>query len=38
MNDNITVIEHEKNNDKVHLELAIKYIKNSNIVKKKINL
>ena len=36
MNDNKTVIEHEKNNDKVHLELAVKYIKNNNIQKKKV--
>jgi len=33
---NIKVIEHEKTNDKFHLDLAMKFIKDKNIVKKKI--
>ena len=32
------VIEHEKNNDKLHLEMALKFIKTNNIVKKQIKL
>ena len=35
--ENKKVIEHELNNDKNHLEMAIKYIKDNKIVKKKIN-
>jgi len=35
-NDNQSVLEHEKNNDKVHLEMALKYIKDNNIKKKKL--
>ena len=34
--ENKKVIEHEKNNDKYHLEMALKYIKKNKIVKKKI--
>ena len=34
--ENKKVIEHELNNDKNHLEMAIKYIKDNNIVKKKV--
>ena len=34
--DNKKVIEHEKNNDKYHLDMALQYIKKNNIVKKKI--
>ena len=34
--DNKKVIEHELNNDKNHLEMALKYIKDNNIVKKKV--
>ena len=34
--ENKKVIEHELNNDKNHLEMAIKFIKDNNIVKKKI--
>ena len=30
------MIEHEKCNDKLHLEMAVKFIKLNNIVKKKI--
>ena len=37
VDDNKKVIEHELNNDKLHLELAIKFIKINNIEKKKIN-
>ena len=33
---NIKVIEHEKSNDKFHLDLAMRFIKDKNIVKKKI--
>ena len=36
LDDNLKVIEHEKNNDKYHLEMALKYIKTNKIVKKKI--
>ena len=36
INENIKVIEHEKFNDKYHLNLAMKFIKDKNIVKKKI--
>ena len=32
------MIEHEKNNDKLHLEMALKFIKTNNIVKKQIKL
>ena len=34
--ENKKVIEHELNNDKNHLEMALKYIKDNNIVKKKV--
>jgi len=34
--DNKKIIEHEKNNDKYHLDMALQYIKKNNIVKKKI--
>ena len=34
--ENKRVIEHEKDNDKLHLEMAIKYIKINNITKKKL--
>jgi hypothetical protein len=34
--ENKKVIEHELNNDKNHLEMAIKFIKDNNIVKKKV--
>ena len=30
------VLEHEKNNDKLHLEMALKYIKKNNIIKRKL--
>ena len=34
--ENKKVIEHEKNNDKLHLEMALKYIKINNITKRKL--
>jgi len=34
--ENKKVIEHELNNDKNHLEMSLKYIKDNNIVKKKV--
>ena len=34
--ENKRVIEHEKDNDKLHLEMAMKYIKINNITKKKL--
>ena len=34
--ENKKVFEHEKNNDKMHLEMALEYIKNNKIVKRQI--
>lgn len=36
LDENKKVIEHEKKSDKLHLEIALKYIKTNKIVKKKI--